>query len=253
MSAPDATQPVSTFAAVRTITEGVGGGTSPVRAEQLFAWVAEHRPTDVLELGFAHGVSTVTIAAALEGNGGGRITGSDNRSALERDPSAQSLLDRAGLAHRAELHYDDTSYTWFLQRRLREQSTTGSIVPCYDLVFLDGAHTWDADALAYLLSWKLLRPGGWLLLDDLGWTPDDEYPDLPASQKGFSHVTEVYELLALTDPQVEEVRADDQWAWIRKSQTGEATVRTVHKQDLVGSVRQLAGYGREAARRARRR
>ena len=37
-------------------------------------------------------------------------------------------------------------------------------------MFLDGSHNFDIDGLAVVLAEKLLRPGGWLLLDDLDWT-----------------------------------------------------------------------------------
>ena len=35
---------------------------------------------------------------------------------------------------------------------------------------LDGQKNWTVDRLAVFLIEKLLRPGGWLLMDDLGWT-----------------------------------------------------------------------------------
>jgi hypothetical protein len=37
-------------------------------------------------------------------------------------------------------------------------------------VFLDGAHTWPIDALAFLLLDRLLTPGGYIWLDDLEWS-----------------------------------------------------------------------------------
>jgi Methyltransferase domain len=40
----------------------------------------------------------------------------------------------------------------------------------FDLVFIDGAHTWEPDSLAFLLSERLLRPGGWWIFDDLNWS-----------------------------------------------------------------------------------
>ena len=48
--------------------------------------------------------------------------------------------------------------------------------PGYDFCFLDGAHLWEPDALAALLVTQLLRPGGWLLMDDLHFRPARTIP-----------------------------------------------------------------------------
>jgi len=37
-------------------------------------------------------------------------------------------------------------------------------------VFLDGAHTWAHDALAFFLADRLLRPGGHIDFDDFDWS-----------------------------------------------------------------------------------
>ena len=42
--------------------------------------------------------------------------------------------------------------------------------PIFDYVFVDGAHTWAHDALAFLLVDRLLRPGGYVDFDDYTWT-----------------------------------------------------------------------------------
>ena len=42
--------------------------------------------------------------------------------------------------------------------------------PEFDFVFLDAGHTWDVTGFAFFLVDRLLRPGGWLLFDDLNWS-----------------------------------------------------------------------------------
>jgi predicted O-methyltransferase YrrM len=57
------------------------------------------------------------------------------------------------------------SYNWSLMRLLATRAE-----PLFDYVFLDGAHTWALDALAFCLVDRLLRPGGIIDFDDYRWT-----------------------------------------------------------------------------------
>ena len=65
-----------------------------------------------------------------------------------------------GNSHR---HLD--SYNWNLMKLYVESKHT----PVFDYIFLDGAHTFAVDALAFFLSDKLLKPGGYLDFDDYNW------------------------------------------------------------------------------------
>ena len=240
---------ITTAAQAREVLGATGGGTSPARGEEIYDFVLEHGFESCLELGFAHGVGSVYIAAALEKNGKGHLTGVDNLSARERDPSAQDLVDKAGLTDRVTYVYEETSYNWFLHDTLRKQLADGAIEPLYDFVFIDGAHTWEADALAFELVDRLLKPGGWILLDDLDWTLDERWPDVPQYQKDIPQIRAVWELLALTNPQYDRFETEGQWGWMRKSAEANPATRTVVKRDLVGSVREV---GRLARRKLRR-
>jgi hypothetical protein len=42
--------------------------------------------------------------------------------------------------------------------------------PIYDFCYIDGGHSWDVSGFGFFLVEKLVRPGGWLLFDDLDWT-----------------------------------------------------------------------------------
>jgi predicted O-methyltransferase YrrM len=61
-------------------------------------------------------VSSVWIGSALEANGSGTLTSVDILAAHERRPTARETVERAGLTDRVELVYEETSYTWYLQR-----------------------------------------------------------------------------------------------------------------------------------------
>jgi hypothetical protein len=56
------------------------------------------------------------------------------------------------------------SYNWALMKILKEADK-----PIFDYIYIDGAHTWTIDALAYFLCDKLLKPGGYIDFDDYCW------------------------------------------------------------------------------------
>lgn len=236
---------ITTAEQARAVVGDAMSGTSPHRAELLFDWVREHRPTQVLELGFAHGFSTVHLAAALEANGAGQLTCVDNLSAHERVPTAAALVAEAGLEQRVELVYETASYTWFLHRKLREQLRDGAIEPLYDFCFLDGAHTWNIDGFAFQLVDLLLKPGGTILFDDLQWRPGD---GAAPEDRAVDGVQEVWDLLVSTHPRYDELVTDGDWGWARKA-SGDVAVRTVVKRDGLGAAkdaaRELRSYARQ--------
>lgn len=233
--------PVATAAQARAVIGDTRGGTSPSRGEELHRFVREHRFTRCLELGFEHGVGSVYIASALEAAGQGTLTSVDIPSAFERRPTAAELLAKAGVAHRVELVIDPDSYVWWLRRRLRDQLAMGRIEPAYDFVFLDGAHTWDTDALAFCLVDRLLAPDGWILFDDMDWDASGPHSaHVPEDTRQLAHVREIWELLVATHPRYDELRSDGEWGYAHKSASPVPSVRTVVKHDLLGQVRELA-------------
>lgn len=247
MSAP--TEIVTTARQARELLGETGGGTSPRRGEELYNYVRRERPAEILELGFAHGVSTVYLAAALEANHAGHLTSVDLQTARDRDPSAEEMLQRAGLSARVELVYEETSYNWFLWRQLRSQLQNSTIVPRYDFVFIDGAHTWVDDGFAFFLVDRLLKPGGRILFDDLSWHMDERWADVPTEERELEQVREVVELLVATHPGYDELQIDADWAWARRSPTAQPDVRVVVRRDLIGSLRELSALARQRLRR----
>lgn len=239
--------PVSTPDQARRAVDGTmtAGGTSSDRGEELYRFVKQHRFTRCLELGFYQGVSSVYIGAALESNGQGTLTSVDLPSALELSPRARDVVARAGLAHRVSLEIDPDSYIWWLRRRMRECVRDGRVQPAFDFVFLDGAHTWDVDGFAFALVDRLLAPGGWLLFDDLDWTPRGPMlAQVPRDVRALSHVGEIWELLVETDASYDELRTDGAWGYAHKSLAPRAEIRTVVKHDLINQIRQLARLAR---------
>jgi predicted O-methyltransferase YrrM len=182
---------------------------------------------DVLEIGTGHGVSAAYLVAGLPEDG--RVTSIDSAEAARtRSPSADEVLSRLGVRHRVDLVLvEDSSYTWWLKEQVELRSDqAGNVEPRYDFCYLDGAHNWTIDGLAVVLIEKLLRPGGWLLLDDLGWTYEGgthgpgQSPDdlrLSARERTTPHVRAVYDLIVRQHPAFTDFREEDGWwGWAHK-------------------------------------
>ena len=76
------------------------------------------------------------------------------------------------------------SYNWKLGLLYRDTEDL------FDLVYLDGAHTFLHDGLATALLKKLVKPGGYIIFDDLNWSykkaPDLNPEIRPETLKEFS-------------------------------------------------------------------
>lgn len=135
------------------------------RAAVLRDLIVRHDARDILEIGFFQGKSSLYIAGALEDLGRGHLVTIDRESARRHDPNIESLLDQAGLAHRATPVYAYRSFTWELQKLIARTPR-----PQFDLCYFDGGHTWDETGFGFLLVDLLLRPGGVIVFDDMNWT-----------------------------------------------------------------------------------
>lgn len=203
--------------------------THPTRGRVLYKHIRQARPKELLELGTARGGSAVFTAAALEANGAGHLTSVDRLGPGFVDPSAHEVLDKAGLSDWVTLDRRFSTYTWFLKSKIEERlRSDGTVRPVYDFIFLDGCKNWSTDGLAVVLAEKLLRPGGWLLLDDLGWSYGKhpkkprhygiEIAKLSDEERDQPHLRAIFDLLIMNNPAFDRfVIQDDWWGWARKS------------------------------------
>jgi predicted O-methyltransferase YrrM len=212
------------------IVEGVPAPhTSASRGRVLYEHIRETRPENLLELGTARGGSAVFIAAALEANGAGHVTSVDSTRWQWLDPTPAELLEKAGLSSWVTLDKRFSTYTWFLKAEIEKHlDAVGSAQPEYDFIFLDGSKNWSTDGLAVVLAERLLRPGGWLLLDDLGWNYEKhceaprhyeiEIAKLSDEERIQPHLRAVFDLLIRTNPAFDQfVIQDNWWGWAHKS------------------------------------
>jgi predicted O-methyltransferase YrrM len=137
-------------------------------------FIVEHAVRDILEIGFYHGKSSAYFAAILEDLGRGHLLTIDLVSAQKRELNIDQVLSTLGLRHRVTPVFAERSYTWELGKMIRTVPR-----PQFDLCYFDGGHTWDLTGFGFLLVDMLLRPGGWIIFDDLEWTMQSAMKDRP--------------------------------------------------------------------------
>lgn len=208
------------------------------KAKVIYDFIRRIKPDHILELGFFHGKSTCYMAAALEENGGGVITTIDSRQAKNLSPNIQNVLAKARLEKYVNIIYSDISYNWELMKIIQDHSDKPhSCDSIFDLCFIDGAHTWNTDGLAFFLTEKLLRPGGWIIFDDVDWSYSkspslrnspfvkklpDEYRDTQQVQNVFTFLVQQHP--SFTDFKVSREARGTALGWARKKDGHESAI-----------------------------
>lgn len=195
---------------------------TPAQARTVYDFIVEQKLSRVLELGFAHGKSTCFFAAAVEEVAGqdGYVMTMDLENAHQRQPNIDQLLNKCGLRHLVTPVYAHTSYTWELMKLLEQDPQ-----PQFDFVYIDGGHTWDVSGFGFLLTDRLLKPGGWVLFDDLDWTLGGSptmkklpwVMKLSDEERDTAQVRKVFELLVATHPGYVNVHEKEHWGWAQKA------------------------------------
>lgn len=212
-------------------------------AQELYSFVLNHKPVNSLELGHAHGASSLYIAAAAD-EYGGHLETVDLEGAKDRQPNVESLLADAGLEGVASVYREKNSYTWFLKKKIEAQTTDGICEPCYDFCFIDGPKNWTIDGLAFFLVEKLLRPGGWILFDDYGWshgkhkgrtqTDGITVRSLSDEEVEQPHIEKIFDLLVMQHPAFSNFEIQDEWwAWAQKVPDGRKSLTHSSKAAIV--------------------
>jgi predicted O-methyltransferase YrrM len=166
----------------------------------------------VAEIGVAEGHTSQAIAQWLDGCGELHLFDFGDRVA-----QVEARLRGQGI-HNVVVHANSErsmdSYNWSLMRLLQANEQ-----PILDYVFLDGAHVWTLDALAFLLVDRLLKPGGYIDFDDYEWSLAISSTLAPAvfpatrrmytdEQIAAKQVKLIVDLLVRRDPRYEEVVAN---------------------------------------------
>ncbi len=235
---------------------------TPENARSLYDTVLNEGFTDLLELGFAHGVASCYMAAALDELGRGHLTAVDLEAARQwQQPAIEELLDRVGLRHLVSIVREQTGYNWFLHNQIRDRSVDGRCEPAYDFCIIDGPKNWTIDGAAFFMVDKLLRPNGMIVFDDVDWTYGRSGAGRSATD-GVNHqalsteelttpqIREVVELLVMQHADYDSfVFTDSNWFSARKQPGADPMTRAVRYE----YVTPPGNYLRKALHAARRR
>lgn len=201
-------------------------------ARTLYDFIIKNKLTNCLELGFAYGVASCYMAAAIHELGGGKLTSVDLLGAKDQfKPSIEDFLSQLNLSHLVEIHRMETGYNWFLHDDIASASDNPSQTcqPKYDLCIIDGPKNWTIDSSAFFLADKLLKESGWMIFDDYNWsyekadkkresTDGITHRSLSERERILPQIKEVFHLLVIQHPNYSNfmIQADGDWAWAQK-------------------------------------
>lgn len=118
-----------------------------------------------LELKASPGITTVFLAGALESVGSGHLTSICQRLPRTDDYDVQAALGQTGLSSFVSVKAENHSYNWSMMKLLRD-----GLFESFDFCFIDRGRTWSEVGFATCLAERLLKPGGWIVLDNLRFT-----------------------------------------------------------------------------------
>jgi predicted O-methyltransferase YrrM len=163
-------------------------------AERFAEWQARH----VLEIGTYHGTGTCYLAEMVRQRDGHVTTVDLPWTATERmSRHVEEQLETCGLDNATVVRREDGA-----EGLLFEHLLDGN--PPFDFIYIDGGHQWSKTVPQFCLCLVCLRPGGWLLFDDIN---NHKYPDVRA----------VWQHVVTSHPGVVETAEHGNWGFARRA------------------------------------
>lgn len=210
------------FSEIESLVSGLPA-TATEQGRAVYQFILDNKVSDIIEIGTAYGKSACYMAAALHELGRGSVTTLDVPEAASKVPNAETLAKRCGLEAFVSPRRARFGSHWLLREMIKDSTSAhGQTLPRFDLCFIDGYHSWEHAGLDFFLVDKLLKIGGWIIFDDLGWTfatsPSwsKKASEFPQDYREAPHVSDVYELLVRQHPSYGNFKSDNRWGWAQK-------------------------------------
>jgi len=228
------------FNDIAGIVEGIPY-TQKERGRVLYDYIMDKKPEKCLELGFAHGVASCYVAAALDELGRGELVCVDLTRSADLKPNIETLLQKAGLENVVTIHREKNSYTWFLKKEIEKNTYNYCCAPQYDLCFIDGPKNWTIDGGAFFMVDKLLNEKGIIIFDDYQWAYKNyskeildgiTIREMSQDQIEVPNIELVFQLLVMQHPNYSNFVIDEDWAWAQKVRSENKSVKMIASKSL---------------------
>jgi predicted O-methyltransferase YrrM len=131
----------------------------------LYEFLTESHLSNGLELRSSPGIGTVYLAGAIEAQGTGKLRSVCQKMPQEKSYDTRTALQRTGLESFVTLYEEQGCYSWRMMKFLQEDQFEQ-----YDFCLIDGGQTWSEVGFACCLAERMLKPGGWIFLDNIGFS-----------------------------------------------------------------------------------
>ncbi|HBG99053.1 MAG: class I SAM-dependent methyltransferase [Rhodobacteraceae bacterium] len=178
---------------------------------------AESTALTAAEIGVGIGATTVEMLKVMDGVGELHLFDYEDRVAdLIRDIETRGISKGVKLIPHGNGRQTFNSYAWELATMAFSLKSKGLPLEMFDFVYLDGAHSFHHDAPACVTLKDMVRPGGYIVFDDMYWTfnksPVMNPQKKPSITKDYSddqldrpHVELVVEVFMAPDARFEQV------------------------------------------------
>jgi predicted O-methyltransferase YrrM len=208
------------FDKISTLLHGIPY-TSLSKGKNFYNIIIKNKFQNILELGFAHGVASCYMAAALDEIGSGKIIVVDLEKSKNEKPNVEDLLNITKLSRYVDIFREKNSYNWFLNKEIEiNTDDNNNCIPKYDFVLIDGPKNWTIDGFAFFLVDKLLKTNGWICFDDYLWSykdflssnmkvPNLNLNELSEDQINKPNIQEVFHKLVMQHQSYSNFRIED--------------------------------------------
>lgn len=211
----------------------------------LYEFITTNRLSTILELRSVPGITTAYLAGAIQEQGTGTLKSVCQRVLQPIDYNVPEALQLAKLSSFVTLYEEPTNFDWQLMKFLQE-----GLFETFDLCLIEGGQTWSNVGFACCLAERLLKPGGWILLDNMNFSFHESklknkkwVTNKQEDEQTMRQVNCVYDLLLRENPNFGRFLKRGPLAFTQKR-------RAVWSQELLSQNRREA-YLYDAVERAR--